>query len=170
MNFKVLMLLGLVLTTTLFSCKKDDDENVLTASMSATINDGTFADDGVTFNTTASNAWTSLTRVTVMTNNVITIAGTSLLGDAVDVTIYGTTEGTYNLGIANQAIQCGCALLTTYNNARVTFASTSGTVVLTKVDTNEKVISGTFSFVLYSGGVFKTITNGNFENLKYTKQ
>lgn len=155
------------------SCKKDDDEitQALTASMSATINS---IDEIDQTTVTGSKDWSSITRVSIMKGDVITITATELsivsTPDIINVTINGSTEGTYKLGIQDAAAQCACVLSTKYNDANVVFTSTSGTVVLTKVDKSAQIISGTYEFWLYSGGVWKTITNGKFENIKYEKK
>lgn len=170
LKLKTLLLVGFIALVALSSCKKDADEitQALTASMSAKINS---IDEIDTTIITSSKDWTAISRISIMKGEVLTITGTELnlttLPDVLNVTIYGTTEGTYKLGLNVASAQCGCVLSTKYNDANVTFTSTSGTVVLTKVDKTAQLISGTYEFWLYSGGVWKTITNGKFENLKY---
>ena len=134
------------------------------ATMSATITTMNET-DGVT---PASNYdWTAVSRTTIMKGNVITISGSDLNLDAINVTIYGTEVGTYKLGLQDVAAKCGCVFMTKYNEKNATFASTSGAVTITKIDKTTRLISGTYEFNLFSGGVIKIITNGKFENLKY---
>lgn len=168
LKLRTLLTVSFIVLIALGSCKKDTDEitQALTASMSAKINS---IDENDTTIITGSKEWSTISRISVMKGEVLTITGTefSLTPDILNVTIYGTTEGTYKLGLNVASAQCGCVLSTKYNDANVTFTSTSGTVVLTKVDKTAQLISGTYEFWLYSGGVWKTITNGKFENLKY---
>ncbi len=177
LNFRPLVALGVMALVALGSCKKDSDDTTpklddttpkLIASMGATIN-AIVETDGTTI--VSSTQWSAISRVSIMKGDVLTITGTALsftgIPDVINVTIYGTTEGTYKLGIADVAAQCGAGLVTKYNEATATFVSTSGTVELTKVDKSARIISGTYEFSLFSGGVIKTITNGKFENLKY---
>lgn len=170
LKLRTLLMVSVIALIALGSCKKDADEitQALTASMSAKINSINETDTTIV---DSSKEWSAITRVSIMKGNVLTITGTELaittIPDIINVTIYGTTEGTYKLGVNVASAQCGCVLSTKYNDANVTFTSTSGTVVLTKVDKTAQVISGTYEFWLFSGGVWKTITNGKFENLKY---
>jgi len=172
MNIKGLLFVCALLSAAMFSCKKDDDNN-LPASMNATVNSVTVSETDTTVNSSVDVNF--ITRKAIMTNGVITITGTSLALDVVNITIKGTTVGTYDLSIdlLNPKTQCLGSIYTTYVNANnetnsALFESKEGTVVLTTVDTANKVVSGTYEFFVFSGDVYKTITKGTFENLKYT--
>lgn len=173
LNFRPLVALAVIALIALGSCKKDSDDTTpkLTASMGATINSMDEA-DGITI--VDSTDWSAITRVSIMKGDVLTISGTALsftgIPDVINVTIYGTTEGTYKLGIAEVAAQCGAVLFTKYNEGTGSFISNSGTVVLTKVDKSARLVSGTFEFSLFSPTAVKSITNGKFENLSYKVQ
>ncbi len=165
----VLLLLTLTACQTMSLASFNNDATQISkslsdASISATITTMN-EDDGVT---PASNYdWTAVSRTTIIKGSIITISGSDLNLDAINITINGTEAGTYKLGLQDVAAKCGCVLITKYNDKSATFASTSGEVTVTKIDKTTRLISGTFQFNLFSGGVIKTITNGKFENLKY---
>jgi len=163
MNIKGLLFVCALLSAAVFSCKKDSDDEVK-ASMGAKIYTVNLENDTIN--------WSAVTRVTVLKNNIFTISGTSLnadlSNDVLAITVNGVTAGTYTLDPLSLKAQCGCAYTTKFNGASAIFASTTGNVVITKVDTGNKLISGTFEFSVLSGDVTKNITKGTFENLKYT--
>jgi len=66
----------------LSSCSKDSDGNIIATKMSATI-------DG--------SGWSTISRVTVLTNGIFTITGTTALGESMVITIRGDETGTYEL-------------------------------------------------------------------------
>jgi hypothetical protein len=141
------------------SCKKDSSGDV-NNKMSATIDN---------------KAWNSAIRTTVLqsNSNSFFITATSLTGEILEITINGTAVGTYELSVLPVRTQC----LGTYKASISTgtndiYASTTGTVVLTKVDKVAKVISGTFTFKLYciSSTVPKTVSSGVFNDLSYIEQ
>jgi hypothetical protein len=142
------------------SCKKDSSGNIIVTKMSATI-------DG--------KAWDSAIRTTVLqaTTNTFIITGTSLTGEILEVTTYGTTQGTYELSVGSVSAKClGTYKASISSGTSDIYISTSGTVVLTKVDKTAKKISGTFVFSLYclNSKLTKTVTNGVFNDLSYTEQ
>jgi len=143
--------LGLVLVA--MSCSKDSD-SIIDTKMGAKI-------DG--------NSWSSITRVSVMAGETITITGTST-ADVMVITINGITAKTYTLSIIPVSTECACvyqpSLISGENDW---YYSTSGTVTLTKVDTVNKKISGTFQFTVAKGLLStKSITSGVFNDLSYT--
>jgi hypothetical protein len=163
MNIKGLLFVCALLSAAVFSCKKDSNE--VKASMGAKIYTVNLENDTIN--------WSAVTRVTVLKNEIFTITGTSLnadlSNDVLAITVNGVKPETYTLNPdpLNFSAQCGCAYTTKFNGASVVFLGTSGNVVITKVDTGNKLISGTFEFSVLSGNVTKTITKGTFENLKY---
>jgi hypothetical protein len=148
--FLALMLLAM-------SCKKDAG-SVIPTKMSATI-------DG--------KSWDSLLRTTIwQTNsNTFVITGTSLTGEILVVTTYGSTAGTYELSVLPVKAQCaGSYKASATTSSGDIYVSSAGTVVLSKVDKTAKKISGTFSFTLVKNlSDTKTVTNGVFTDLSYTE-
>lgn len=176
MNIKGLLFVCALLSVAVFSCKKDDDG--LEASMSATIADVTISETDTT--ETSSSVFNYISRYSFTSNGVLSITGTSILGDVITIQVNGIEEGTYVLNtvdILNAEPQCGCELYASYYdiNAAVTkkasFFANIGKVVLTKVDKEHKLISGSFEFYVKStigeGAYYKSVRNGSFENLKY---
>lgn len=133
------------------SCKKDDVK--LLATLTAKI-DGT--------------DWTSTLRVTTLGSETFNITGTSIGGEILILTIFGSDEGTYNLSLTPPASQCAAvykaSVATSYEDA---FVSSNGEVVLTKVDKANQKISGTFKFTVTRLTETKVITEGKFEDLSY---
>jgi hypothetical protein len=129
-------------------CSKDDNGG-LKASMSAQIN---------------STDWNTASRVTLKYNDRFVITGSALDGETLEITIYGSTEGTYQ-GL----LQCGAIYKATLGTSLSdAYVAVSGTVELTNVNTSSQEISGTFSFTLTRLTSTITVTNGSFSNLKYT--
>ncbi len=144
-----------VLFVVVSSCSKDDD-SALPTKMSATIDNA---------------EWSSITRVTVLTDKGFVITGTSLNGKSLSITILGSTEGTYELSL--NSVQFGAVYKESVSSSTEdAYAAISGEVVVTNVDTSSKEISGTFSFVLKKSlaGESISVTEGTFTNLKYTEQ
>jgi hypothetical protein len=139
------------------SCKKDSNSTVPT-KMSATI---------------GGKQWESLTRTTILQTdaNIFVITGISLTGEVLAVTVYGSTPGTYDLTIAIPIkAQCAGSYMPSATSSDV-YVSSTGTVVLSKVDKTAKKISGTFSFTLNKTVAdTKTVTNGVFNDLLYEEQ
>jgi hypothetical protein len=150
-----LIIFSFIAVLAISSCKKDSNNNtdvVTVAAMSVSI-------DGA--------QWTSLTRVTVLTNDVFTITGASLTGEVILLVINGSTEGTYNLPALSNL--CAC----TYKGSPTAdtedwYTGITGSVNLEKVDKVAKTISGKFQFSLVKGVTTKTISSGVFTNLSYT--
>jgi hypothetical protein len=145
---------SLLLLFFIIACSKDDNGGLSLATMSATI-------DNV--------SWQTISRVTVLQNGIFNITGTSIDGKILNITIKGDQEGTYQLGLTS--LQCGAV----YKQSATTstddaFASVTGNVVLTDVNTTDHKISGTFEFSLMKELTLTpmTITDGKFENLFYT--
>jgi len=134
-----------------FSC--DKSEELLNSGMSAEI-------DGV--------KWESLTRVTTMNEEKITITGTSSNKKIITITIWDVTTGTYNVSTSTSS---GCqAVYKESADASIedTYVSASGFTKVTEINTTEKRISGTFEFKLARGlNDILQLENGVFTNLKY---
>jgi hypothetical protein len=114
--------------------------------------------------------WSSSIRDTKLQDNKFIITGTSLDGQIINITIFGTTEGTYDLiaivSTEFTAIYKESASVSTND----IYTAVSGTVVLTDVDTSDKKISGTFNFIATNLNLqTKTITSGKFDDLSYNE-
>jgi len=152
----------LAIAITIFSCKKEDAEEIAplitTASMTATVND---------------TAWSSITRITkhYTSSNLFVISGTDTDGKAIVITIKGDTKGTYSssTSIDSLSAQVGCVWKPNSNE----YVSNKGTVELTEVNTTENKISGTFNFDVVNTTDLSdgfTVASGKFTNLKYTEE
>lgn len=117
------------------------------------------------------------TRKAVLIKDVITITGTTAFGDVVNVTVRGAKEGKFVLDFGmlenDSQAKSFLTIITSYMNIegetkKASFLSTKGTVTITKIDKEQKIISGNFEFNLVSGDVYKAIKKGKFENLKYS--
>lgn len=135
------------------SCSKDSD-GIFSNQMSAKI---------------GGTEWTALLPTGVFSNESFAITGTSLTGETIVITIKGDTTGTYNLSVLPVKTEClGTYKATVDATTEDTYVSTTGSVVLTKVDKSQKLISGTFSFyVANQAFAVKQITNGTFTNVTY---
>lgn len=166
---KYLLILASALVIFASGCKKDDDSTGLinlTASMTAKI-------DG--------ESWKSFTRVTNLTKtgtllgDQFNIIGTSAGGDIINITILGTEVGDYNFKLSVDS--SAAARFTAFYKTSVVsansenFIANSGTVSITAIDTQNKKISGTFSFSAIQTTLVgvAAITEGKFTNLKYTE-
>ncbi|OFX17577.1 MAG: hypothetical protein A2033_04550 [Bacteroidetes bacterium GWA2_31_9] len=150
-----------IISLTFMSCKKDDPitpQDIITnASMTAKI-------DGAT--------WSSFTRVTVQKSGMFSIIGTSSEGQVIDVTVKGITVGDYNFSVTmdSASAQCGSIYKPSVNNNDSTFISKSGQVKITSIDTEKKLVSGSFNFIVTKLDIDKIITEGKFQDLQYTIQ
>lgn len=136
------------------SCNKDD---VFEASMSATI-------DGA--------SWSAVTRVTKKTNGKFIITGTSTDQKVIVLTVYGVTEGTYELSAAMDSVDFQFAAVyqpEASSPAENNYLSKAGTIKITKVDAENQRISGTFNFSATKLSETINISNGVFTDLKYSE-
>lgn len=140
------------------------DENVadILPSMKATVN---------------GEAWTSLFRLSTVTDSSIVITGTPTASETADktiiLTVFGTSEGTYQLSLGSLTADCAVAYKKTANAADGEdnyYVAYEANIVITKLDTQNKKLSGTFNAKLRSTGQLADeiiITDGTFENLNY---
>ena len=145
-------LLAITLTLSFSSC--DEEDLKLFASMSCEI-------DG--------QEWDSAVRATTLQTGKFVITGTSLDGKVVVITILGSEEGTYSLALNPPAAECGAVYKASASiSDEDAYVSSTGEVVLTKVDTDEQEISGTFEFSVTRLTETFEITDGEFEDISYT--
>lgn len=141
---------GMILIT---SCEKD---NPLGYKMTATI-------DGTSFN--------SLVTVAYIQENKMIIEGTSVNGKIIVLTVSGTDQGSYALSANPPLAQFAAVYKESVTvTTEDTWASVSGNISLTSVDTNAKTISGTFSVRMkkdLTDNILE-ISNGSFTGVKYT--
>jgi hypothetical protein len=141
-----------------FACKKDSkiaDIINPTASMKCTIN-GT--------------PWSAITRVTTKQGNTFLINGTGSLGnDVLNITVLGTTPGTYTLSTYSPPqTQFSATYTNSTSSTDSLYTAYEGTVTLSSVDTTAKKISGTYTFKAKNLLLLnKSITGGTFTNLVY---
>jgi len=157
-----LILTALAVIITIFSCDKDDAEEVSTyvssATMSATVND---------------TAWSAITRVTkhYPSTNLFVIVGTDTDGKILSVTIKGDQKGIYNSSTSIDSLSAQVGAVWKPKSGQ--YVSNKGTVEITEVNTAEKKISGTFNFDVVNTSdltdVF-TVASGKFTNLGYTEE
>lgn len=148
---KVLIIIVTILL--LIGCTKDEEGNIIWPAMSAVIDDV---------------EWNSATRVSVLEEGKFIITGTALNGKSLSITVFGTTEGVYQLNLTS--IKVAAVYKESINiTTEDAYISVTGEVELTEVDTSKKKISGTFSFIVVRN-LTETIniTDGEFTNLTYT--
>lgn len=112
--------------------------------------------------------WTAITRVTTNTQGTFVVNGSALQSDALNITIIGETTGTYTLGTGQYNFSASYSPVA--SNTDSLYTAINGTVELTDVDTQNRKISGTFSFnAVNVKDISKTIsvTNGVFTSLSY---
>lgn len=150
LSFKVIIIVFAALFIS--SCDKED---LMSGSMSAKI-------DGA--------SWSSATQVTILKSNTFFITATSLSGQILEVTIVGTTTGTYELDVAGVQAGCGAVYKPGVSSESENFASKSGTVKLSEV--TDETISGTFEFSLTTTDLSSSIeiVEGKFDDLPYTNK
>ncbi len=149
-------------------CDEETKEKILPTKMSATVND---------------TAWKTDLRKSFKyeTLNQFIINATSINGEVLNITIFGTEEDVYILNTD---------ILDTTQSADVKFAAVfkrsasagtddiyyakQGKVKITDINTSDQQISGNFHFNMFraSDSTFLvqdtvTVKNGTFENLKY---
>jgi hypothetical protein len=144
----------LILLATIFmaSCSKNDELN-LSSKMTASID---------------SAKWSSVLPGGGHSDGKFVITGTSLSGESLEITILGNAEGTYVLSLTSA--QCAAVYKKTINSsAEDAYVSVTGEVIIDKLDTNSKKISGKFSFSVRHDLVENviTISNGLFTDIKY---
>ncbi len=136
------------------SCKKDSNGNTI-YKMSASI-------DG--------KEWYTIAPVGDLSSGILVITGVSLTGEIIAVTVNGETAGTYNISALPPIAQCLGTYKATISQTSVdTYISTTGKVVLTKLDKTTKLASGTFEFSLINTANMalppKQITVGTFTDV-----
>lgn len=152
---KLLLVFVLIASATIFSsCKKDSNGNVVIPSMSAKIN---------------LTDWSALVRTATITGNTLSVNGSSLGGEIIQLTVTPansatlTTNVTYDISITSfykKSLSAGID---------DTYFAVTGSVKLTQLDMTNKLISGTFSFNASSTSFgLAAITNGEFTNISFT--
>lgn len=126
-------------------------------------------------------AWTSLFRLSKVTEDAtqpnIVITGTPTASETADKTIilttFGIEAGTYTFGTTAFLTECTVAYKKTADAADGEdnyYVAYDATIVITKIDKENKKLSGTFKASLRSTGNLADeiiISNGTFENLNY---
>jgi len=162
---KLFLLLSLVgFSFMMNSC--EEAEKLLNAKMTATI-------DGAN--------WTAAVRHATVTDQLINIIGTGTNLDVVNLTVYGTTEGTYELTLGQANLKCAAVYKEEGMTDADRYVSLKGKIIIDDLNTSDKKISGTFEFSMikfsdYEAGNIETwltmdlleIKSGSFKDLTYT--
>ena len=112
--------------------------------------------------------WNSALRVSVLEGGYLIITGTAADGKIISITIMGNDEGSYKLSIL-PVITEFAATYVKETSVDGTYIATTGEVVLTKVDKQNKSISGEFFFTASNLTGPISVTNGIFTDIKYTE-
>jgi hypothetical protein len=134
-------------------CTKDEEGNIIWSTMSALIDD---------------EEWKAAKPVGVLEEGKFIINGTALNGKSLNITIFGTAEGKYELSL--NATQVAAVYKESINiTPEDAYISATGDVDLTEVNSSKKLISGTFSFIVLRNLTNTiNITEGEFTNVIYT--
>jgi len=163
MNKKIIIILIIVVTAFMNSCKKEDviNEIIPNAEMTAKVN-------GV--------SWKAVARVTRISGGNIFITGTGTTSGekVINITVLSANVGTYKLdlnplSLKNEFTASYNPNISTLSDS--SYVANSGTIVISKIDTSAKKISGTFSFSskrISNPSPTLEITEGSFSNLLYT--
>lgn len=120
------------------------------------------------------NTWTGTLAEAIITGNQISIGATKADGSTFSILIAGSTTGTYP---ANSNIIAYTPAGSDFGYWSVNLANESeqtGSIIISKIDTVNKTISGTFSYKGYWSDITNTsilpveFTNGVFNNVPYT--
>ena len=170
-NFKLLNILFLSLLSISFvSCNEDDDSNesgVYEGQLEAII-------DGVYYSADDSNASTALFNGTfnLTTTDQVT-------GETITITVSNASEDTFDLSNSANGLNGGAYTLNGENAYLSVAEGGSGTITITKLDTENFLASGTFEFIgarLSDDGNGNpitetvTITSGEFNDLVLVTQ
>lgn len=138
------------------------------------------AEDIVPYKMTAEvngEEWKTRVAAAEIKDGFFIIVGTATNGTIIEVTIKGTTPGTYELTASLEDPKAQCLGLYKESISSETndiYTSVEGTVVLSEVNTPAKQITGTFSFPQLIKGDLSletmSITNGVFDKVKYVEK
>ncbi len=151
---KTIIILALIAGIAILnSCKKDSSGNPIIASMSAKVD---------------LNNWSSIIRTATINGNTLSVNGTSLGGEIIQITASPagseslTTNVNYSLSLTSFYKKSATA------STDDAYFAVSGTVKLTQLDYTNKLISGTFSFSASSISFgLAAVTNGEFTNVSF---
>jgi hypothetical protein len=113
--------------------------------------------------------WKASFPYSALDDDKFIVTGVSLSGESISITINSTASGNYELSL----MSAECAAIykkTTSSSLDDAYLAISGNVTLTEVNTEQKTISGTFSFSVKRGLTEPVIniTEGKFEYLSYS--
>lgn len=114
-------------------------------------------------------AWQANAQYTQIESNTFIITGTTINGETLVITTFGTSEDVYELNLGS----AGCAAVykeSAESSEDDTYIGATGTVVISSVNTTQKTINGTFTYTVVRGiDDMITISDGQFKDLKYTE-
>ncbi|HBS88285.1 MAG: hypothetical protein A2W91_17790 [Bacteroidetes bacterium GWF2_38_335] len=149
---KIIPVIFLLLIIAFSGCRNDED---FESSMNATAE---------------GSEWCTITRIAELDqNNHFIITGTSEDEKVIILTVYGDEEDTYTLFADSTKVEFSATFVRNIEeNPEEVYTATSGEVIITKHKKREHRISGSFHFNATAPEGNISITNGEFENLKYT--
>lgn len=155
----------LLIVTGLFACNKDDDNNTTTPSNNQTACNGMnlcFKLDGTEESHNAK--WKVITGTGSGDRyRVLWEEGSGTTYKNIEMDIYGTTTGTYNVSNSPAAGDGGFQY---FSAAGTNIVGESGTIEVTSIDNANNTISGKFTITAKDGnGTTHQITEGNFVNV-----
>jgi len=159
----LLYFLMVILAVSVMACGKDDKEEE-TPSPNNPNNPNNPVTDTLMTSKVDGASWTGSNRF--ITNNpatTLTLMGIDTVqGTRITISFTGTfAAGTYGIG-QGYAVEYR-------TDTGVIYSAINGSVIFTKFNTTDRVVSGTFSCTVKenNANTTKEITNGKFENLKY---
>lgn len=168
MKHKKLLLYFLIGVSSIFaiSCSYDEFmyEYEYTTPIPDALRDSTIgpADDyGSMHCVIGGSSWDSDTVWAIVSNNELYITGRNNTSNTeVKLKMSGSSSQTFLLGTANN--------WATYSESAVTYTDFNGSIVLSQVNTTEKLLQGTFQFEASEpGGNTRSIVSGTFEDVTY---
>ncbi|MDB4303678.1 DUF6252 family protein [Desulfosarcina sp.] len=160
-KFRLVFLLGILLTLTIISCTKDD-KRVDPPVVAPPVGDQIFTA------LVNGNEWNASDMLCIMsTKGITTLRGIEVNGPTITININDTIENSYilNLLSPNQAsVETNALIYSTAKNL-----GTGGQVDFDMINKQDSVISGTFAFAGYNStsGEYVEVTNGEFKDIRY---
>ena len=147
---------GIIISTLLLlsSCTLEEILDELSPDMTAKL-DGT--------------EWKATVPYAVLEDGKFIITGLSMSGETVSITVNGSESGTYNLNLTSA--QCAAVYKeSTENSLDDAYYAVSGKIILSRVDPDQKTVSGTFNFSVIRDITEPAIeiTEGKFSDLGYS--
>ncbi len=111
-------------------------------------------------------------QVVLISSNGVSIDGVSKAGDQISILLPAFKAGTYALGPQSSSYALYANLLAPNSNVYVSNAGTAGgTVIISSIDSVDRVVSGSFEFTLTNpaDNSTETVAKGVFDYVPYTE-